>query len=916
MFVVSLPVVCRDSLMLVFLLSVHLFLTPVDATARENPCRDLHREAYAKKPVPAVSSPEQFQWYLNKTRAAKACYREQVPHMRGHRAAYVDEVWALAHMDRREEAMAVVRSFFERFDPSKDGYMFGLMHQWRGGLLRSDNNYTDALPELFRALDYRSDWRQPEDFISLHLDIGSMLQSMRDFDEAKRYFQRADSMAQSLAEMTPELLFVRARSLRYQSDLLIEKTDFLGIPDTSAYEKAARLAEASLAFSTPARHDQEAAHAFILMSEAVSFLGDTEAAQRHLDQADRLVQRMTEGFLHYHLRRKQGRLSMQLRAYEASQEAFEEALELARNVPNLTEDPERRAFRDLGHLAEVQKDYERAAAYYTEAIRATEVLRQSLRSTSWSAQAFADWQESHRSLVRVLLAQGKFEDAFEALEQTRARHLLDLRTQSRLRTEVSPGDQARFDSLTAALVEIRNQLATDTLSSAQRTELLLSEQQVVPERQAVLDLGESLDIPSLEEVQQALAQRSQVIVSYFIDEKNISDRLFGRTPLPHAFVLTPDTLIAVPLPISGEALHALFAEVSPLLPKTDALPDFNDRLFSLAALKQLYNALYAPVAPYIEPNDRLVFIPDGPLFKLPFGMLAESEMETFQYQDAPFLVKKHPISVELASILLIQPSSVGQKSSFDVLAMGRKDFSADRSASPLRTSASLLIDLPAVQDEMASISQQFNNVHALLDTEATEASFFDLSPGARVLHLASHTVINASAPLQNAILLSKDPNDDRYDGTLYLHEIERQNLAADLVVLSGCSTARGVLHRGEGLAGLQYAFRAMGAESSLATLWFVEDQATVQLMDAFYRHLQQGQPKDVALQRAQLDYLARVDVDKSPFYWAAPVLYGNTQPLMIAKRRPVWLLWTALGFLLLLAFLALRFGRRKRPSTP
>ncbi len=359
----------------------------------------------------------------------------------------------------------------------------------------------------------------------------------------------------------------------------------------------------------------------------------------------------------------------------------------------------------------------------------------------------------------MLLAQGKYEDAFEALEQTRARHLLDLRTQSRLSNELSTRDQARFDSLTAALVEVRNQLATDTLSSAQRRQLQRREQQIVPERQAVLNLDEGLDTPPLEAVQQALAERNQVVISYFIDEKSISDRLFGRTPRPHAFVLTPDTLIAVPLEISGETLRALFAEVSPLLAKNETVPTFNERLYSLAALKHLYDQLYAPVAPYVQQNDRLVFIPDGPLFTLPFGMLVESETVPFAYQDAPFLVKKHPISVELASVLLLHPEQAREAASFDVLAMGRKDFSGDRSANPLRASASALFDLPGVQDELASIRKHFDNVHALLDDEATEASFFELSPGARVLHLASHTFIDASTPLQNAILLSKDPTE-------------------------------------------------------------------------------------------------------------------------------------------------------------
>ena len=86
-------------------------------------------------------------------------------------------------------------------------------------------------------------------------------------------------------------------------------------------------------------------------------------------------------------------------------------------------------------------------------------------------------------------------------------------------------------------------------------------------------------------------------------------------------------------------------------------------------------------------------------------------------------------------------------------------------------------------------------------------------------------------------------------------------------------------------------------------------------MDAFYRYLRQGQPKDIALQQAQLDYLARSNADKkSPFYWAAPVLYGNIMPLSMAKRRPAWLLWAALGFPLLFIFFASRYWRRKRLS--
>ena len=92
-------------------------------------------------------------------------------------------------------------------------------------------------------------------------------------------------------------------------------------------------------------------------------------------------------------------------------------------------------------------------------------------------------------------------------------HLLDLRTQSMLRSDLSPEDRARFDSLTTTLVHIRNQLATDTLTSAQRTDLITQEQQIIPARQALLALSDSLHIPSLDAVQEFKVQTSNDVGS-------------------------------------------------------------------------------------------------------------------------------------------------------------------------------------------------------------------------------------------------------------------------------------------------------------------------------------------------------------------------------------------------------------------
>ena len=118
------------------------------------------------------------------------------------------------------------------------------------------------------------------------------------------------------------------------------------------------------------------------------------------------------------------------------------------------------------------------------------------------------------------------------------------------------------------------------------------------------------------------------------------------------------------------------------------------------------------------------------------------------------------------------------------------------------------------------------------------------------------------------------------------------------------------------MPGLQYAFRAMGVQSSLATSWFVEDKTAVLIMEAFYRNLQNGWPKDIALQKAQLRYLEEAGAENaSPFLWAAPMIYGDTASMTFDSPFRTWLFRIGLALLLLgVLYLGYR-SSRKRPAT-
>jgi CHAT domain-containing protein len=76
--------------------------------------------------------------------------------------------------------------------------------------------------------------------------------------------------------------------------------------------------------------------------------------------------------------------------------------------------------------------------------------------------------------------------------------------------------------------------------------------------------------------------------------------------------------------------------------------------------------------------------------------------------------------------------------------------------------------------------------------------------------------------------------------------------------------------------GLQRAFLAKGAESVLAFLWSVNDDATEQLMKKFYSHWlddEDGPTKAEALRRAEED-VSHIPGYEDPLYWAGFQLIG------------------------------------------
>jgi CHAT domain-containing protein len=335
----------------------------------------------------------------------------------------------------------------------------------------------------------------------------------------------------------------------------------------------------------------------------------------------------------------------------------------------------------------------------------------------------------------------------------------------------------------------------------------------------------------------------------------------------------PTTLFVVTRPEPGGAVVRAY-----VLPPADSLAGQLSRFLALlqrgdesgseerAFGQELLDPAQAELGPGIS---RLIVVPDGPLYRVPWDLL---RLADGRYAIERYAVSVAPSAAIVAALWLHPRARSGPPDHPEPLlvfgdpAFGRGAGSLPRLAGSGREARLVASYSPRAELRLGNHANAGYLKHTPLDRF-------------RVIHFATHAVVDDRSVTRTVLALAPDSGET---GLVGPGDLAALRLDADLVVLSGCRTAGGVLVEGEGVQGLTAPLIQAGARSVVASQWRIGDRSTMRLIQAFYQGLAKGVPVGDALRVAKLDALRRGAPARE---WAALTLVGD--PLVgVPLRAP------------------------------
>jgi CHAT domain-containing protein/tetratricopeptide (TPR) repeat protein len=688
----------------------------------------------------------------------------------------------------------------------------------------------------------------PRSLANLAIARADLAVRFNTFEEADRQYARAERLYARASDTTGMAAAEQGHGL-----LLLLRENYSG---------AQRVLERALAAQLISGDSRSAALTRLQVGYAQLHRGDTAGARHSLSRAIDTLRRLGDAVGAATAYGALGGLEAQAGASFAAESLYRRGLERlgARAAP----DAAWQLHSGLGDLLYKRGALPQARLQLAAAVAEVERVSGRLPLGERRASYLADKWDVYARLAMVEKVSGRAEAAFAASERMRAREMLDLLAFGRV-TQVAPADVghalvSREQDLRRRITRLTRQLETGPAdvsglrgpaagsgSGAGRVALVRAQEEYTNLLRQMRDAGSpyaslvSGEVATARDVMRRLAP-TEALIEYLVSDS---------TTL--AFVVTPDTVVAIDLHVNRRALVGLVDLARGTLVRPGPGPD---RALWRAPLRRLHQSLFEPLeSSGVLAGKRALFIaPHAELHYVPFAALTNGAARD------QYLIERYRLTyVPSASVWLRLPAGATQIGEHVLALAPRVDA------------------LPGSREEVAAIARIYGGrARVLIGAAATERALRDTAPSQSIVHFATYGSLNKENPMFSFVELMPQGDDN---GRLEVHDVFGLSLRARLVVLSACQTALGAgaladVPAGDDWVGLVDAFLVAGASHVMATLWPIEDRTTARFTERFYGQLERGRSEAEALADAQRQTL-RNPGTSHPFYWAGFTVSGG-----------------------------------------
>jgi len=652
-------------------------------------------------------------------------------------------------------------------------------------------------------------------------NLGNAYFAIGDYLQAIEYQQKWLAIAQEIKDRPSEVKALGGLGNAYIS---IQK-----------YSEAIKYHQQSLAIAQEIKDRQSEAKALGSLGLIAFSLGYYPEAIRYeqewLTIAREIKDRQSEGRALGSL----GLAAFALGDYSQAIDYQQQSLAIARATKNPQDEGE--ALNNLGLTFYKSGNFATAEKHLLVGIKVYESLRDSLGANDNKISLIEKQATAYRTLQQVLIAQNQTDTALEVAERGRARAFIEL-----VANRLSGNSKQPIAIPLPQIAEIKQ------IAQAQNATLV--EYSIVYDYFKVDNTQDWYE----SELYIWVVKPTGEVTFRQVDLKPLWQK--KKTSLSELVFYNRSSMGVRGLPLRSIAVEPLSEEE---LQKLQGSESEN--------LHQLHQLLIQPVADLLptNPQDPVIFIPQGSLFLVPFPALKDT--------NGKYLIEKHTVltapSIQVLALTRQQRQKIesrqGQKKEFLVVGNPtmpkiKTDGGKDEIQLP---------PLPGAEAEAKAIAPLLNT-QALTGNQATKLAILPLMPKAQIIHLATHGLLDDVRGIGSAIALAPSAQDS---GLLTAEEILDLKLNAELVVLSACDTGRGKI-TGDGVVGLSRSLITAGVPSVLVSLWSVDDNSTKELMTEFYSQINQRPNKAQALRAAMLTTMKK---HPQPKYWAAFTLIGEAE---------------------------------------